>query len=168
MTAPAAGKMAEYTVYTTELKSDLYSFETASSGSYFSDSEDEQHTEKFSVYLMSTAKADWGEYKGTYTADADKDIFFVLSPFSTTFSSASGGNLVDNMSFTDKTRILMIDLSIGETPKYYSYTVNTEINTIPLTDFTALGSTGTNFTVKTGDMLTEKLVFIVDYVDTDM
>lgn len=69
-------------------------------------------------------------------------------------------------SFIDKTRILMIDLSSGEAPKYYGYTVNGEINTIPLTDFTELGSSSAKFTIKTGNMQTEKLVFIVDYVDT--
>ena len=69
-------------------------------------------------------------------------------------------------SFIGKTRILMIDLSNGEAPKYYGYTVNGEIKTIPLTDFTELGSSSAKFTIKTGNMQIEKLVFIVDYVDT--
>ena len=68
--------------------------------------------------------------------------------------------------FIDKTRILMIDLSNGEAPKYYGYTVNGTIKTIPLTNFTELGSSSAKFTIKTGNMQTEKLVFIVDYVDT--
>lgn len=103
VTAPAAGEMAKYTVYTTKLNENLYSFQAPlNGGSYFSDSKDDEHTEKFSVYLMSSAKGDWSEYKGKYSSGADKDIFFVLTPFSTSFSSSSGGNLIDNMSFTDK------------------------------------------------------------------
>ena len=107
VTEPDAGNMAEYTVYTTKLK-DSNSFETASSGSCFSFSKDSEHTEKFSIYLMSTANEDWGEYKGSYYSDASKNILFVLTPFSTSFTnssgqiSPSGGNLLDNMSFADK------------------------------------------------------------------
>ena len=110
VTAPAAGEMAKYTVYTTEL-SDLYSFKPASSGSCFSDSEDEKHTEKFIIYLMSSNKSAWCEYSDNYSlaeTEPDKEILFVLSPFSTSFKNSSGaiavsgGNLVDNISFTDK------------------------------------------------------------------
>lgn len=76
----------------------------------------------------------------------------------------------DAKNFIDKTRILMIDLSNSAAPKYYSYTVNNEsngeINAILLTNFTELGSADTPFAPKAGDMLTEKLVFVVDYVNT--
>ena len=62
----------------------------------------------------------------------------------------------------------MIDLSNGASPKYYSYTVNSPTSAIALIDFTELGSANTPFALKeaTSDMLTEKLVFIVDYVGT--
>lgn len=59
----------------------------------------------------------------------------------------------------------MIDMSDEQHPNFYSYTVNGSVSEIPLTDFTALGSTN-NFTLSTGEMFTEKLVFIVDYVGT--
>lgn len=107
VTAPAAGDSAEYTVYTTKLK-DSNTFETASSGSFFSNTKDSEHTVCFKIYLMSSEKADWGEYTGKYYADANKNIMFVLTPFSTSFKNSSGnndfsgGNLIDNMSFTDK------------------------------------------------------------------
>lgn len=79
----------------------------------------------------------------------------------------------DAKNFIDKTRILMIDLSNSANPKYYSYTVNNEsndeINAILLTNFTELGSADTHFALKTAtsEILTEKLVFIVDYVGTE-
>lgn len=50
-TAPAAGEMIEYTVYTTKLNNDLYSFKTASSGSYCSITEDEENIPKSSVFI---------------------------------------------------------------------------------------------------------------------
>lgn len=105
--APDAGNTAEYTVYTTKLK-DSNSFEAASSGSFFSFTQDGEHTVKFNIYLMSSAKGNWGEYKGGYYSDANKNILFVLTPFSTSFKNSSGkiessgGNLLDNMSFADK------------------------------------------------------------------
>lgn len=101
VTAPTAGNSVEYTVYTTKLK-DSNSFNSASSGSFFSFTKDSEHTVEFKICLMSSEKTDWSEYKGSYYSDANKNIMFVLTPFSTSFSSSSGGNLIDNMSFTDK------------------------------------------------------------------
>ncbi|MGN1162271.1 MAG: hypothetical protein ACI4SX_08505 [Candidatus Fimenecus sp.] len=107
VTAPSKGNMAEYTIYTTKLK-DPNSFDSASSGSFFSFTQDGEHIVKFNIYLMSTAKEDWGEYKGSYYSDSNKNIMFVLTPFSSSFKNSSGkddssgGNLLDNMSFTDK------------------------------------------------------------------
>lgn len=105
VTAPAASVMSKkYTVYTTKL-SDLYSFKTVSSGSCFSYSKDKDHTEKFIIYLMSTDKSNWGTYSDSYSLDEtepDKEVLFVLTPFSTSFSSKSGGNLIDNLHFTDR------------------------------------------------------------------
>lgn len=96
VTAPAAGEMKSYTVYTTALLDDG-AFESADSG-YFSFKSDNEHKVKFQLYLMSTAKADWGEYKGTYTPDSEKILFAITSfvPFGKT-----SGNLIDNISFTD-------------------------------------------------------------------
>ena len=105
--APDAGTRADYTVYTTKLK-DSNSFESASSGSFFSLTQDGEHTVEFKICLMSTASDDWGEYKGSYYSNANKNILFVLTPFSTSFKNTSGkndpsgGNLLDNMSFADK------------------------------------------------------------------
>ena len=124
VTAPDAGNSVEYTVYTTKLK-DSNSFESASSGSFFSFTQDREHTVKFSIYLMSSEKTDWGEYKGSYYSDANKNIMFVLTPFSTSFSSASGGNLIDNMSFTDKNGNNMLENAgfddIAVSGKYSSF-----------------------------------------------
>lgn len=153
VTAPAAGKRAEYTVYTTKLTATLYSFEAASSGSCFSDSPDAEHTEKFSVYLMSTAKNDWGEYTGTYSSDADKDIFFVLSPFSTTFSSASGGNLIDNLSFTDKTgKNLLKNAGFDDVTINSTYLNLSAANAASPTAGVGWSTTATDFVVEVGNI----------------
>ena len=106
-TAPAAGNSDEYTVYTTELK-DSNSFESASSGSFFSFTREGEYTVEFKIYLMSSAKGDWGKYTGSYYSEANKNIMFVLTPFSTSFLNSSGkndpsgGNLIDHMSFADE------------------------------------------------------------------
>ncbi|MGN0164556.1 MAG: hypothetical protein ACI39R_00090 [Lachnospiraceae bacterium] len=101
VTSPQAGEMVTYTVYTTELK-DANAFEDSSTGSAFSFDKDEEHTVKFEICLMSTDKADWGEYAGTYRSEIKKDILFVLTPFSSSHAKASSaGNLIDNLSFSD-------------------------------------------------------------------
>ena len=98
VTAPEDGEKATYTVYTTNLKENS-SFE-GEKANWFSYEQDEKHTVKFEIHLMSTGKDRWGKYEGSYTSD--KDILFVLTSFETSFSSASGGNLIDKISFVDE------------------------------------------------------------------
>lgn len=102
VTAPSAGVMEEYAVYTTALKESV-SFEESSTGSYFSHTEDAEHTVKFRVYLMSTGNSTWGEYTGTYQSDTKKNVLFALTPFSSasTKNPSNSGNLIDNLSFLD-------------------------------------------------------------------
>ena len=68
--------------------------------------------------------------------------------------------------FAANTRILMIDLTDGQYPNYYSYTVNGSTSAIALTEFIELGTANDKFTLPTGSMVTENLVFVVDYVGT--
>lgn len=69
--------------------------------------------------------------------------------------------------FVDKTRILMIDMTDEQNPGYYSYIVNGSVSEIPLTEFTELSTADDKFSLKTGDMFTEKLIFAVDYVGSE-
>ena len=87
-----------YTVYTTALQANGA---FASSNNDFSFTPDDTHTVKFQVYLMSTAKADWTEYKGTYISDGDKNILFAMTGFKSASKSSTSGNLVDKLEFTD-------------------------------------------------------------------
>ncbi len=102
VTAPEAGNMIPYTVYTTQLKEST-SFEESSTGSFFSFTPDDEHTVKFEIQLMSTDKTSWGEYTGSYLSETDKDILFVLTPFYSSYTKdpVTAGNLIDNFSFTD-------------------------------------------------------------------
>lgn len=102
VTAPAAGNMAVYTVYSTELIAGT-GFQEPSTGSYFSFASDSEHTVKFEIRLMSSDKSDWGEYTGTYFSETDQDILFVMTSFASasTKESTTSGNLIDNCSFTD-------------------------------------------------------------------
>lgn len=96
VTAPATGEMLSYTIYSTPLGDN-----GAFTGSTFKKDEgDTVHKVKFQVYLMSTAKANWGEYTGTYTPDSDKNILFAITGFKSASKSSTSGNLVDNLKFT--------------------------------------------------------------------
>ena len=115
---PSEGDMAEYTVYTTPLKESL-SFEESPTGSYFSFAEDSEHTVKFRVYLMSTGKATWGTYSGTYASDTTENVLFVLTPFysASTNSPSTSGNLIDNLSFLDsRGNNLLINAGFDDVP----------------------------------------------------
>ena len=96
--SPAAGEMEPYTVYTTAL-GDNGAFTEADDG-YFSFNSDAEHTVKFEVHLMSTARTDWGKYTGTYVSESDGNVLFALTCFKSASSSATSGNLVDNLSFS--------------------------------------------------------------------
>lgn len=102
VTAPAAGNMKEYTVYSTKLIAGT-GFQESSTGSYFSSTPDSEHTVKFEIRLMSSDKSNWGEYTGTYFSETDQDILFVMTSFASasTKESTTSGNLIDNCSFTD-------------------------------------------------------------------
>ena len=98
ITAPAAGEMVQYTVYSTALGNN--GTFTASDAGYFSFDHDAEHTVKFEVYLMSTGKADWGEYSGSYVSESGGNVLFALTCFKSASSNQTSGNLVDNISFS--------------------------------------------------------------------
>ena len=98
ITAPAAGEMVQYTVYSTALGNN--GTFTASDNGYFSFDPDAEHTVKFEVHLMSTAKADWGEYSGSYVSESGGNVLFALTCFKSASSNQTSGNLVDNLSFS--------------------------------------------------------------------
>lgn len=152
VTAPTAGNSVEYTVYTTKLK-DSNSFENASSNSFFSFTKDGEHTVEFKIYLMSSAKGNWGEYKGKYSSDANKNIMFVLTPFSTSFSSSSGGNLIDNMSFTDKMgNNLLENAGFDDVAINGTYSSLSAANASPPTAGIGWSTTATDFKVEVGNI----------------
>lgn len=98
ITAPAAGEMVQYTVYSTALGNN--GTFTESDAGYFSFDPDAEHTVKFEVHLMSTAKTDWGEYSGSYVSESGGNELFALTCFKSASSSQTSGNLVDNLSFS--------------------------------------------------------------------
>ena len=69
--------------------------------------------------------------------------------------------------FANGTRILMIDKCNAKKPKFYCFIVGDgSTSEIALTDFTALGSQEEKFALPSGEDITEKLLFAVDYVET--
>lgn len=157
-TAPAAGKSDEYTVYTTKLK-DSNSFNPASSGSFFSFKNDSEHTVEFKIYLMSSAKEDWGKYKGSYYSGANKNIMFVLTPFSTSFlnssgkNETSGGNLIDNMSFADENgQNLLINSGFDDVAISGSYSNLNAANASTSTKGVGWCTTATDYKVEVGNI----------------
>lgn len=70
--------------------------------------------------------------------------------------------------FAEGTRILMVDKCNAAKPKFYCFTVNNDSTSeIALTDFIALGSQDVKFALPSGEDITEKLLFAVDYVGTN-
>lgn len=156
VTAPSNGVMAEYTVYTTPLKDSL-SFEQSSTGSYFSYTEDAEHTVKFRVYLMSTGKADWGEYSGTYASDTKKNLLFVLTPFSSasTNSPSNSGNLIDNLSFSDsRENNLLINAGFDDVPITATYSLMNAANASSPTAGIGWSTTASDTKVEVGNLQT--------------
>ena len=68
------------------------------------------------------------------------------------------------MNFVVGARILMVDITDGQKPKYYSYVVSESIHAIALNAFTPLGASGAYATPSGSNPVCEKLVFTVDYV----
>lgn len=70
--------------------------------------------------------------------------------------------------FAAGTRILMIDLTDANSPRYYKYVVpDTSVSIVRLEQFTELCSS-TPYSRNTGDgTILERLVFLIDYVGTD-
>lgn len=67
--------------------------------------------------------------------------------------------------FAVGSRILMVDITDRQAPKYYSYVVSSSIHAIALNTFTPLGTSGTYATPSGGNAVCERLLFTVDYVD---
>ena len=161
VTAPTAGNSVAYTVYTTKLK-DSNSFENASSGSsFFSLERDSEHTVEFKIYLMSSAKGDWGKYTGSYYSEANKKIMFVLTPFSTSFinsigkNDTSGGNLIDNMSFADENgQNLLINSGFDDVAISGSYSSLNAANALSPTKGVGWCTTASDYKVEVGNLKT--------------
>lgn len=157
VTAPSDGFMAEYTVYTTPLKESL-SFEQSSTGSYFSDTEDAEHTVKFQVYLMSTGKATWGKYSGTYASDTTGNVLFVLTPFysASTINSSTSGNLIDNLSFLDiRGNNLLINAGFDDIPITTTYKLMDSANASSPTAGIGWSTTASDAKVEVGNLQKE-------------
>ena len=70
----------------------------------------------------------------------------------------------EGMNFVVGARILMVDITDGQKPKYYSYVVSDSTPVIALNAFTPLGASGAYATPSGSNPVCEKLVFTVDYV----
>lgn len=99
-----------------------------------------------------------------YVETAYAPSFYTNLSASLCFFNAQG----EARNFAEGTRILMIDKSNAEKPKFYCFIVgNDSTSEIALTDFTALGSQDVKFALPSGEDITEKLLFAVDYVGTN-
>lgn len=98
-----------------------------------------------------------------YVETAYAPSFYTNLSASLCFFNAQG----EAQNFANGTRILMIDKCNAAKPKFYCFIVNNDSTSeIALTDFTALGSQK-KFALPSGEDITEKLLFAVDYVGTN-
>ena len=99
-----------------------------------------------------------------YVETAYAPSFYTNLSASLCFFNAQG----EAQNFANGTRILMIDKCNAEEPKFYCFIVGDDSTSeIALTDFTALGSQDVKFALPSGEDITEKLLFAVDYVGTN-
>ena len=101
-----------------------------------------------------------------YVETAYAPSFYTNLSASLCFFNAQG----EAQNFANGTRILMIDKCNAEEPKFYCFIVGDDSTSeIALTDFTALGSRSQDvkFALPSGEDITEKLLFAVDYVGTN-
>lgn len=99
-----------------------------------------------------------------YVETAYAPSFYTNLSASLCFFNAQG----EAQNFANGTRILMIDKCNAEEPKFYCFIVgNDSTSEIALTDFIALGSQDVKFALPSGEDITEKLLFAVDYVGTN-
>ena len=98
-----------------------------------------------------------------YVETAYAPSFYTNLSASLCFFNAQG----EVQNFANGTRILMIDKSNAEEPSFYCFIVSDSISEIALTEFTALGSEDEKFALPSGEDITEKLLFAVDYVGTN-
>ena len=158
VTKPSEGVMSDaYTVYTTPLKESL-SFEKSPTGSYFSATKTQAHTVKFQVYLMSTGKANWGKYSGTYASDTTKNVLFVLTPFDSASASNSttSGNLIDNLSFLDvRGNNLLINAGFEDVPITTKYELMYSANASSPTAGIGWSTTASDAKVEVGNLKKE-------------
>lgn len=99
-----------------------------------------------------------------YVETAYAPSFYTNLSASLCFFNAQG----EAQNFANGTRILMIDKCNAEKPKFYCFIVGDDSTSeIALTDFTALGSQDVTFALPSGEDITEKLLFAVDYVGTN-
>ncbi|MDY2743152.1 MAG: hypothetical protein SOV18_04700, partial [Eubacteriales bacterium] len=99
-----------------------------------------------------------------YVETAYAPSFYTNLSASLCFFNAQG----EAQNFANGTRILMIDKCNAEEPKFYCFIVGDDSTSeIALTDFIALGSQDEKFELPSGEDITEKLLFAVDYVRTN-
>ncbi|MDY2743399.1 MAG: hypothetical protein SOV18_05950, partial [Eubacteriales bacterium] len=98
-----------------------------------------------------------------YVETAYAPSFYTNLSASLCFFNAQGGA----QNFANGTRILMIDKCNADKPRFYCFIVSDSISEISLTEFTALGSEDEKFALPSGEDITEKLLFAVDYVGTN-
>lgn len=99
-----------------------------------------------------------------YVETAYAPSFYTDLSASLCFFNAQG----EAQNFANGTRILMVDKCDENDPIFYRFIVsNDSTSKIALTDFTALGSQEEKFSLPSGEDITEKLLFAVDYAGTN-
>lgn len=117
----------------------------------FSDTQDDIHTEKWEIWLISSSNAKWFEYKGSFTSSSNEIIFALCSVVSSKKEDLSYGNLIDNIKFEVNNTNLIINGSFEDIVIAKAYNHFYAKNSTSPADGIGWSSTSTDRKVEVGN-----------------
>ena len=112
-------KKEKYTVYSPSF--DSQGGFLGAENDLFSYNLDDIHTEKWDIWLISSASIKWFNYSDSYTANSDEITFALCSIISAKLGDLSYGNLIDGVSFKNNDNEKLVNGSFEDISTNYMY-----------------------------------------------
>ena len=142
-------KIDKYTIYSPPFNETGGFVETNSNS--FSYTSDDEHTEEWNIWLISSANTKWFNYNDSYTANSNEITFALCSIISANSGDLSYGNLIDNITLINNDTNYLTNSSFEDlttTNSYYHF--NAENSSSPNSGI-GWSSTSTDKKVEVGN-----------------
>ena len=142
-------KIDKYTIYSPSFNETGGFVETNSNS--FSYTSDDEHTEEWNIWLISSANTKWFNYNDSYTANSNEITFALCSIISANSGDLSYGNLIDNITLINNDTNYLTNSSFEDlttTNSYYHF--NAENSSSPSSGI-GWSSTATDKKVEVGN-----------------